>query len=154
MERAERNHLIEKIRKFVQRDKKGHLKKKYAILDYLEGLLGAVESQYINIFDKFDRLTHKDRKRKSKYYTPFSVICVFSLGKLRDNLFAQYCSKDTIYTDTSTNESFEERSIDIEWIDRAAGAVKGPQILISLADSKSIILENGSESLHAALVKY
>ena len=27
MERAERNHLIEKIRKFVQRDKKGHLKK-------------------------------------------------------------------------------------------------------------------------------
>ena len=34
MERAERNHLIEKIRKFVQRDKKGHLKKntKYWII--------------------------------------------------------------------------------------------------------------------------
>lgn len=154
MERAERNHLIEKIRKFVQRDKKGHLKKKHEILDYLEGLLGAVESQYINIFDRFDRLTYKDRKRKSKYYTPFSVIVYFPWESLEI-----ICSHNTAlkipYIQTLlTNESFEERSIDIEWIDPTAGAVKGPQILISLADSKSIILENGSESLHAALAKY
>ena len=154
MERAERNHLIKKIRKFVQRDKKGHLKKKHEILDYLEGLLGAVESQYINIFERFDRLTYKDRKRKSKYYAPFSVIVYFPWESLEI-----ICSRDTAlripYIQTLlTNESFEERSIDIEWIDLTAGAVKGPQILISLANSKSIILENGSGSLHAALVKY
>ena len=109
---------------------------------------------YINIFDKFDRLTYKDKQRKRKYYAPFSVIVYFPWESLEI-----ICSHDTAlkipYIQTLlTNESFEERSIDIEWIDPTAGAVKGHQILISLADSKSIILENGSESLHAALVKY
>lgn len=154
MERVERNRLIGKIRKFAKRNKKGQLKTKREILGYLEGLLGAVESQYINIFDRFERLTYKDRKRKNKYYTPFSVIVYFPWESLEI-----ICSHDTAlkipYIKTLlTNESYEESPIDIEWIDPVAGAVQGPQILISLADSTSILMENGSESLHAGLAKY
>ncbi len=54
MEREERNNLIEKIRNFVKRDKKGHLKKRCQVLDFIQELLGPGESQHINFFGRFE----------------------------------------------------------------------------------------------------
>ena len=154
MEREERNNLIEKIRNFVKRDKKGHLKKRCQVLDFIQELLGAGESQHINFFGRFNRLTYYRGNAKNKHYSPFNIVIYFPWEGLEI-----ICSRDTAlnipYIQTLLmNKSFEERPIDIEWIQPAGATVKGPQILISLADSKSIFLKNGLQSLHAALAKY
>ena len=154
MQREERNCLIEKIRDYVRRDEKGHLKYKSRVLDFLQELLGPVESQCINIFGRFDRLTYNTGASKNKYYSPFSVVIFFPWENLEI-----ICSRDTAHKipyikALLTNKSFEEKPIDVQWIEPMKATVQGPQIIVSLADSKSIILENGLQSLNGALSQY
>ena len=144
MERKERNYYIEKIRKFVQRNKKGQLKTKKTVIHFLNTVMGCRECQEINFFGNFRRLTYyyAGDPAKERYYTPFSVVIYFPFENLEI-----ICSRDQSvkipYIKTLLGKKFEERPITFKWVQSYRHIVQGPQIIVSLASSESIILENG-----------
>ena len=152
MQRKERDALINKIRKFVKRDKRGHLKYKSVVLAFLQEALGTTESQHINFFERFDRLTYYKGEPKNKYYSPFAVVIYFPWESL-EIICSRHTAEKIPYIRTLLNKNFEERPIAVKWIKSSKSTVQGPQIIVALGTTSSIILENG-KTLNQALAQY
>ena len=152
MEKSERDIYVTRIKKFVKRNKKGQLKADIEIINYLNRLLGCIELQKINIRGEFERLTHKKEHTLLNLFSSFQVIVYFPYEGLRLYCSLKEASKIP-YINTILAESWGEKPITFKCIKNKCEAHDGPKIIISIADSDSIMLEN-NETLKNSLARY
>jgi len=137
MDIKERNKCITRIEKFVKRNKKGQLKTKSAIIKYLDEELSCSLKHHLTIYGSFTRLYGSF----TDLFTPFAVIIYFPYHN-----HALVCSPgiaNTIhYLETILKNTFKEKPLRFKYC-KNGHVFNGPQIIISMADPHSILLENG-----------
>jgi len=135
----ERDKCISRIEAFVKRNKKGHLRTKLEVIDYLDEVLSC--------HLKYHRTFHNTIKRIygesgfSRLFTNFMVIIYFPYyGNAL--ICSRATAEDIPYLETILNNTFKEKPITFKYC--ISGQIfDSPQIIISMANPNTIPLEDG-----------
>jgi len=149
-----RDHLAEKVREIVKRNKKGQLKYRDVVIRHIDDLLGCKYTQTKGFYGEWERCYTEDPKYiAKKYFKPFRVVVYFPWEGLKIILTRSEAEKMN-YFKRIISESFEdaEKPIAFKCIDGYRRVVDGPLLIISMALTDSIILEDG-KTLHATFAK-
>ena len=152
MEKSERDIYVTHIEEFVKRNKKGRLKADIEIINYLNRLFGCIELQRINHHGDFERLTYRKEHSLINLFNGFQVIIYFPYEGLRLYCSLKEASKIP-YINTILNSEFRDKPITFKCIKNKCEIHNSPKIIISIADSDSIILEN-DKTLKNSLARY
>ena len=154
MPKETRDYLAEKVRQIVKRNKKGHLKYRDVVVRHIDDLLGCRYMQTKGFYDGWKRGYSDDPKYiAKKHFKPFRVVVYFPWEGLKIILTRAEAEKMD-YFKRIISESFEdaEKPIAFKCIDGYRRVVDGPLLIISMASTNSIILEDG-KTLHASFAK-
>ena len=147
MERSDRDFCIARFNTFVKRDKKGRLKYRLVAIKYLENLMGCHEIQYIDPFGGFVRKYDSVRMLARDYFSPFNVHIYFPYEGF--HLICSIIEAQKInYINNILNEQFEEKPIVCRWIGHYKEVIRSSKIIISMARTDSILLDNGKSLLN------
>ena len=138
MDKIERDKCIVRIKNFVKRNKKGHLKGKIDIFYYLMEEFPCTMPQHIDFFGKFHRIYGNNR---IDLFSAFTVHIYFPYENML--LICSYeQAKKIPYIQTLLNNNFSEEVIKFKYFSHRE-VFNGPLLIISLALTNSILLENG-----------
>ena len=138
MDKSERDKYVARIKKFVKRNKKGHLKSKLDIYYYLMEQFPCTAPQHIDFFGTFNRLYGN---RRMDLFSAFTVHIYFPYENML--LVCSYTQAKKIpYIQALLNNNFAEEIIKYKYILHDY-AFDGPLLIISMALTNSILLENG-----------
>ena len=154
MPKETRDYLAEKVRQIVKRNKKGHLKYRDVVVRHIDDLLGCKHMQTKGFYGGWERCYSEDPKYiAKKYFKSFRVVVYFPWEGLKIILTMAEAEKMD-YFKRIISESFEdaEKPIAFKCIDGYRRVVDGPLLIISMASTESIILEDG-KTLHASFAK-
>lgn len=143
-----RDHLATKVRDIVKRNKKGQLKYRDVVFRYLEDLLGCGETQTLGYHGRWGRAlshtSHNYKYNSSKIFLPFRVIVYFPWEGVKIVLTREQ-AENIDYFKRILSETFEnkEKPIAFKFIEGYRRIIDGPLLIISMASTNSIILEDG-----------
>jgi len=140
-----RDRLSEKVRQLVKRNKKGHLKYRDVVVRHIDDLLGCKDTQTKGFYGGWSRCYSDDPKYiAKKYFKSFRVVVYFPWEGIKIILTIAEAEKMD-YFKRIISQSFEdaEKPIAFKCIDGYRRVVDGPLLIISMASTESIILEDG-----------
>jgi hypothetical protein len=139
MNKTERDKCISRIQTFVKRNKKGHLRTKLEVIDYLDEVLSCSTKYHLTFHNTIKRIY--GWRDYSRLFTNFMVIIYFPYYS-NALICSRATAQDIPYVLSILNNSFKEKPITFKYC-ITGQMFDSPQIIISLADPNSIPLENG-----------
>ena len=144
MDMNKRDALISKVRNFVKRDKKGHLKYKNDIIHYLEELLSCKENRNLELHNKWKNI-YSDcfyTRIKQKMFLPFRLVVYFPWDGVKISLTRGDAEKIAYFQNIIDNK-YSEEAIKFKCVVPGNYVVDGPLIIISMASIESIVMPDG-----------